>query len=86
MKADDELLAIIKETITALSIFHEGELGGLEERVAALAKSNTSCSHAVIDALSAKHILLGEILESTESGLVALRRLHGGETRGQWVL
>lgn len=85
MQIEQSVTEVLDEAIHALTVLDLNKLERLEERVAALSRSNTACRSEDAGAILEKKRLLAMILQNCRSNLDALNRLHGRNTRGQWA-
>lgn len=82
MQIEQAVTEVLDEAIYALAALDLNKLKNLEERITALAASGDECRS---EKVLGKKRLLGLILQNCKSNLDALDRLHGGNTRDQWV-
>jgi hypothetical protein len=83
MVIDQAVSDVLDETIQALTLMDLNRLQAIEKRAVELAKSGVIMSRNRLNSISPKKNLLG-LLQSCESNLDALNRLHGRNTRDQW--
>jgi hypothetical protein len=86
MMANDQAAAdILEETIRAITMLDLNQLKTLEEKISVMAQYSITCGKGGINTILAKKHLLDLILQNCESNLDILNRLHGRNTREQWV-
>lgn len=85
MSTDQAISEVLDEAIEALTVLDLNRLQALEKRVSAMTKSDVGFSEGNLNSLLAKKRLLGLILQSCESNLDALNRLHQRSRRDRWA-
>jgi hypothetical protein len=85
MATDQAVGEILDQTIQALAFLDLNKLQILEQRIAAVAESNVVFNQDAIASLQAKKRTLELVLQSCESNLDTLRRLHKRNVRDQWA-
>jgi hypothetical protein len=85
MAIDQTVADVLDKTITTLNILDLNKLQTVEERIAELAKYSIASSKGSFSSNLAKKYLFEFILQNCESNLATLHRLHGRDTRDQWV-
>jgi hypothetical protein len=85
MTVDQTVADALDETMKALTVLDLNGLQTVEERISVLARYSIVCSKGSLSSILAKRHLLELILQNCESNLATLHRLHGRDTRDQWV-
>ena len=86
MTIDQALAEILDETVKALRDLDLRSLEVLEQRIAALAKSDEGYDRDDVSLVVAKRRLLEIVLQNFQVNLDALTRLHARNMRKQWAL
>jgi hypothetical protein len=85
MTIDQALAEVLDETVKALSDLDSTKLLVLEQRIAALAKSDVKCDNEGFGLALPKKRQLEIILRNFQANLDALARLHARNMRNQWA-
>lgn len=85
MVADQTVNEILDQTVQALAVMDLNKLQTLEQRAAAVAESNVVFSRDALVSLLAKKRILELVLQSCESNLDTLWRLHKRNAGDRWA-
>ena len=81
-------IGLVEETREALAHLRADQLEALVTRVQQEFEGGFEGAPRSADLreLAARHRILGDILKETERNIAVLRRLHGRDSEGRWVL